>query len=52
MVKVISLQIEQDIASKDGFIHLDKINSVCSNGLDAYYTTELIERYQYAKPDI
>ncbi len=50
--KVISIQIERDIVSPDGFLHLDKVNSICSNGIDGYYTTELIERYQYAKPGI
>ncbi|MDZ4795577.1 MAG: flavin reductase [Bacteroidota bacterium] len=50
--KVISIQLEQDIVSADGFLHLDKVNSICSNGIDGYYTTELIERYQYAKPGI
>ncbi|MEO5570627.1 MAG: flavin reductase [Bacteroidia bacterium] len=50
--KVISIQIEQDIESEDGFIHLDKVNSICSNGVDGYYSTELIARYQYAKPGI
>jgi len=50
--KVISIQIERDIISPDGFLHLDKVNSICSNGIDGYYTTELIERYQYAKPGI
>ncbi len=48
--KVISIQVDQDIVSEDGFLHLDKANSICSNGVDGYYTTELIERYQYAKP--
>ena len=50
--KVITIRIEQDIVSDDGFLHLDKVNSICSNGVDGYYTTELIERYQYAKPGI
>ncbi len=50
--KVISIQIEKDIVSADGFIHLEKVNSMCSNGVDAYYTTELVERYHYAKPGI
>lgn len=50
--KVISIQIEQEILSKDGFLHLDKVNSVCSNGVDGYYSTTLIERLQYAKPGI
>ena len=50
--KVMSIQIEQDIISEDGFIHLDKANSICSNGIDGYYTTELLDRYRYAKPGI
>ncbi len=50
--KIISIQIENDILSEDGFLHLDKAASVCSNGIDGYYTTELIERYSYAKPGI
>ena len=48
--KVIYIQVDKEIVSEDGFLHLDKANSVCSNGVDGYYTTELIERYQYAKP--
>ena len=50
--KVITIQIEQDIVADDGFIHLEKANTICSNGIDGYYSTELIERYQYAKPGI
>ncbi len=50
--KIISVQIINDIVSVDGFIELDKANSICSNGLDGYYKTNLITRYAYAKPDI
>jgi len=50
--KVISIHIEKDIVSEDGFIHLDKVNSICSNGVDGYYTAELIARFKYAKPGI
>jgi len=35
----------------DGFLHLDQAGSICSNGLDAYYNTTLIDRFAYAKPD-
>jgi flavin reductase (DIM6/NTAB) family NADH-FMN oxidoreductase RutF len=35
----------------DGFLHLDQAGSICSNGLDAYYHTTLIDRYAYAKLD-
>ena len=34
----------------DGFLALDQTGSICSNGLDAYYNTTLIDRYAYAKP--
>jgi len=34
----------------DGFLQLDQAGSICSNGLDAYYNTSLIDRYAYAKP--
>ncbi|MDQ2863093.1 MAG: flavin reductase [Bacteroidota bacterium] len=50
--KVISIQIAEDIISNDGFLHLEKVHSICGNGADGYYTSELIDRYQYAKPGI
>ena len=42
--------LEPSILSADGFLQLDKSASVCSNGNDAYYATQLIGRYQYAMP--
>ncbi len=50
--KNISIQIDNDVVSEDGFLHLDKAASICSNGIDGYYTTGLIKRYSYAKPGI
>lgn len=50
--KVIAIHIDKDIVSADGFLHLDKAASVCSNGIDRYYKTELITRLAYAKPGI
>jgi flavin reductase (DIM6/NTAB) family NADH-FMN oxidoreductase RutF len=38
------------LPAEDGFLHLDDAGTICSNGLDAYYKTELIDRYTYAKP--
>jgi flavin reductase (DIM6/NTAB) family NADH-FMN oxidoreductase RutF len=49
-------QLEQVMISpslhptSDGFLELDQAGSICSNGLDAYYNTSLIDRYTYAKP--
>ena len=50
--KIISIQLENDVVSEDGFLQLDKACSVCSNGIDGYYSTELINRFSYAKPGI
>ena len=50
--KIICIQVEHDIISEDGFLHLDKVHSICSNGLDSYYSASLINRYHYAKPGI
>ena len=44
--------LEPSVLSADGFLQLDKSASVCSNGNDAYYLTQLIGRYQYARPDL
>ncbi len=38
--------------TSEGFLHLDQAGSICSNGLDAYYTTELVDRYDYARPGV
>jgi hypothetical protein len=43
--------LEEPILSPDGFLELDKASSLCSNGIDGYYTTQLTDRFEYAKPD-
>ncbi len=50
--KVQYVHIPSGILSPDGFLELDKALSLCSNGGDAYYATQLINRYQYAKPGV
>lgn len=50
--KIEQVQLQDSVLSEDGFIHLDKTSSLCSNGVDGYYSTKLIGRYQYAKPGI
>jgi flavin reductase (DIM6/NTAB) family NADH-FMN oxidoreductase RutF len=48
--KLQHVKFEEDILSTDGFLQLDKVDSLCSNGVDAYYSTQLIDRYEYARP--
>lgn len=47
--RVHTVALKRDIVLPDGFLELDKSSSVCSNGIDAYYSTQLIDRYEYAK---
>jgi len=50
--KIQQVKLEENIVLQDGFLELEKVSSMCSNGVDGYYTTQLIDRYQYAKPGI
>ncbi len=36
--------------ASDGFLQLDQVGTLTSNGLDAYYSTHLVDRFEYAKP--
>lgn len=49
--KISSIHLDAAIVSDDGFLHLDKADTMCCNGADGYYTTDLLGRYSYAKPD-
>lgn len=46
------VKLEEDILLEDGFLSLDKASSLCSNGIDGYYSTQLLDRYEYAKPGV
>ena len=42
----------EEVIQEDGFLELEKMDSIASLGLDGYYQPKLIERLPYAKPDI
>ncbi len=46
------IEINEKIVSADGFVGLDKANTLACVGLDAYYATYLIDRLAYATPDV
>ncbi len=48
--KLQHVKLEEDLLLPDGFLELERASSICSNGIDAYYSTRLIDRYEYAKP--
>lgn len=45
------IEIDEKLISSDGFVALDKANTLACAGLDAYYETHLIERLSYAKTE-
>lgn len=46
------VKIDSGILLDDGFLALEKVGSLCSNGIDSYYSTQLVDRFKYAKPDL
>ena len=49
---VTDVLIDDKLMVEDGFIALEKAGSMSCLGIDAYYKTELFERFGYARPDI
>jgi flavin reductase (DIM6/NTAB) family NADH-FMN oxidoreductase RutF len=45
------IYFDENLQSDDGWIQLDKGNIVAANGLDGYAATQLVKRFQYARPD-
>lgn len=48
--RIQSILLEDDLLKDDGFIDLHKAGTVCSNGIDSYYSTKPLGRMHYAKP--
>jgi flavin reductase (DIM6/NTAB) family NADH-FMN oxidoreductase RutF len=44
--------VREDLPGTDGFLQLETAELITSTGLDAYFTTRMEARYQYAKPGI
>ena len=42
--------LDSGLVLPDGFIEIEKAGSIASLGVDGYYTTERLVRYEYAKP--
>lgn len=43
--------VPDNIIDKDGYVHLEKANSVTISSLDSYHSTKLLSHLSYAKPD-
>ncbi|NBU80588.1 MAG: flavin oxidoreductase [Flavobacteriaceae bacterium] len=49
--EIIQIYIPEDCLHKDGFIDLEKANTITCSGLDSYHKTIQLDRLSYAKPD-
>jgi flavin reductase (DIM6/NTAB) family NADH-FMN oxidoreductase RutF len=45
------IELNENLVSSDGFVNLAKAEVLVSCGLDAYFSTNLLGRLSYAKPD-
>jgi flavin reductase (DIM6/NTAB) family NADH-FMN oxidoreductase RutF len=48
--KIQSIILKDNFLMEDGFIDLHAAETVCSNGIDSYYSTKPLGRLAYAKP--
>jgi flavin reductase (DIM6/NTAB) family NADH-FMN oxidoreductase RutF len=49
--KVTDVMLADNLIQQDGFLALHQAESLASLGVDAYYTTQQLARFGYAKPD-
>jgi flavin reductase (DIM6/NTAB) family NADH-FMN oxidoreductase RutF len=49
--EIIQIYIPEDCLHKDGFVDLEKANTITCSGLDSYHKTVQLDRLSYAKPD-
>ena len=45
------IEIAENLVHSDGFVALEKADVLACSGLDAYYSTQLLGRLSYARPD-
>jgi flavin reductase (DIM6/NTAB) family NADH-FMN oxidoreductase RutF len=48
--KIHSIHLQNGLLMPDGFIDLHKAETICSNGIDSYYSIQPLGRMNYAKP--
>ena len=49
--EIVQIYIPEDCLSDDGFVDIEKANTITCSGLDSYHKTILLDRLAYAKPD-
>jgi flavin reductase (DIM6/NTAB) family NADH-FMN oxidoreductase RutF len=49
--EIVQVYVPTDCMLEDGFIDLEKANTITCSGLDSYHKTTQLDRLSYAKPD-
>lgn len=49
--EIIQIYIPEDSLNEDGFVDIEKANSITCSGLDSYHKTVQLDRLSYAKPN-
>lgn len=49
--EIVQIYIPEDCLLEDGFVNLEKANTITTSGLDSYHKTVQLDRLSYAKPD-
>ena len=49
--EIIQVYIPEDCLYEDGFVDIEKANSITCSGLDSYHKTVQLDRLSYAKPN-
>ena len=49
--EIVQIYVPEDCMYEDGFIDLEKANTVTCSGLDSYHKTIQLDRLSYAKPN-
>lgn len=50
--EIIHIYIPEDIINEDGFVDIEKANTITCSGLDSYHKTVQLNRLSYAKPNL
>lgn len=49
--EIVQIYVPEDCLFEDGFIDIEKANTITCSGLDSYHKTIRLDRLSYAKPD-
>lgn len=49
--RIQQIEVDDSVVGNDGFVDLERADVLACSGLDAYYSTQLLGRLTYAKPD-